>query len=142
MHKFKSEINEIEGVYQIKIDVPFAVKYVCVYLFKVRDKLVLIDSGLNMGNWRKKFFESLRELKIDINDIDYCFISHIHIDHIGLANILKEQNPNLKIIMHDIYYELLKWETNKANLVDMKQGAAEIAEQMVKYGFSKEKGRE
>lgn len=141
MQKFKSEINEIEGVYQIKIGVPFAVKYVCVYLFKVGDKLVLIDSGLNMGNWRKKFFESLKELKIDINDIDYCFISHIHIDHIGLAKILKEQNPNLKIIMHDISYELLKWETNKANLVDLKQKAAAIAEQMLKYGISKEQGK-
>ena len=141
MHKFKSTINEIEGIYQIKIDVPFAVKYVCVYLFKVRDKLILIDSGLNLGNWRKKFFEALEELQIDIQDIDYCFITHIHIDHIGLAKHLKEVNPNLKIIMHDITYELLKWETNQANLEDLKNQAEEIAEQMVMYGISEEQGK-
>lgn len=141
MHKFKSEINEFEGVYQIKIDVPFAVKYVCVYLFKLGDKLVLIDSGLNLGNWQKKFLESLEELKIDSREIDYCFITHIHIDHIGLAKKLKELNPSMKILMHDITYELLKWETNRANLEDLKNQASKIAEQMVKYGISKEQGK-
>jgi glyoxylase-like metal-dependent hydrolase (beta-lactamase superfamily II) len=141
LRKFKSEINKIEGVYQIRIAVPFAVNYVCVYLFKVGDKLILIDSGLNLGNWRKKFYESLKELRIDIGDIDYCFITHIHIDHIGLAKKLKEKNPNLKIIMHDITYELLKWETNTTSLVDMKQKASEIADKMVKYGISKEQGK-
>jgi len=141
MQKFKSAINQIEGIYQIKIDVPFAVKYVCVYLFNVGNKLVLIDSGLNLGNWRKKFFESLEELKIDIGEIDYCFITHIHIDHIGLVKKLKEANPNLKILMHEITYELLKWETNRANLADLKKKATEIATQMIKYGISEEQSR-
>jgi glyoxylase-like metal-dependent hydrolase (beta-lactamase superfamily II) len=141
LHKFKSEINEFDGVYQIKIDVPFAVKYVCVYIFKLEDKLVLIDSGLNLGNWQKKFLESLEELKIDVREIDYCFITHIHIDHIGLAKKLKELNPNMKILMHDITYELLKWETNRANLEDLKKEASKVAEQMIKYGISKEQGK-
>ncbi|TFF88224.1 MAG: MBL fold metallo-hydrolase, partial [Promethearchaeota archaeon] len=105
MRKFESEINKIEDVYQIKIEVPFAVKYVCVYLIKVRDKLVLIDSGLNLVNWRKKFFQSLEDIHVDIQDIDYCFITHIHIDHIGLVKKLKQANPKLKILMHNITYE-------------------------------------
>jgi glyoxylase-like metal-dependent hydrolase (beta-lactamase superfamily II) len=141
LHKFNSEINEIEGIYQIKIDVPFAVKYVCVYLFRIEDKLILIDSGLNLGNWRKKFFESLEDLKINIRDIDYCFITHIHIDHIGLTKKLKEVNPNLKILMHDITYELLKWESNRANLKELKEKASLIAKQMIKYGISEEQGK-
>jgi len=141
LHKFKSKINDIDGIYQIKIDVPFAVKYVCVYLFKVRDKLILIDSGLNLGNWRKRLFDSLEELQIKIQDIDYCFITHIHIDHIGLVKNLKEANPNLKVLMHDITYQLLKWETNQANLEDLKKQAKEIAEKMVMYGISEEQGK-
>jgi len=141
LNKYNSEITEIDGVYQIKIDVPFAVKYVCVYLFKLGDKLVLIDSGLNLGNWRKKFFEALEELEIKVTEIDYCIITHIHIDHIGLVKKLKEANPNLKIVMHDITNELLKWETNRANLADLKKQAKEIAEHMVKYGISKEQSK-
>lgn len=140
VHRFKSKISEIEGIYQIKTEVPFAVKYVCVYLFKIADKLVLIDSGLNLGNWRKRFFESLDKLKIDIRDIDYCFITHIHIDHIGLVKKLKEANPNLKIVMHEITNELLRWETDQANLADLKQQAKQIAERMIKYGIAEEQG--
>jgi glyoxylase-like metal-dependent hydrolase (beta-lactamase superfamily II) len=94
-----------------------------------------------LGNWQKKFLESLEELKIDVREIDYCFITHIHIDHIGLAKKLKELNPNMKILMHDITYELLKWETNRANLEDLKKEASKVAEQMIKYGISKEQGK-
>ncbi len=141
MRKFKSEINEIEGIYQIKIDVPFAVKYVCVYLFYIDDNLILIDSGVNLGNWSKKFYEALNELKITVSDIDYCFITHIHIDHIGLVKKLKQKNPRLKVLMHDITYELLKWETNSSNLSDLKNRAAKIASQMVKYGITEEQGK-
>ena len=50
MAGFKSEIDQIEDVYRIKIDVPFAVKYVCLYLFRIDDKTVLIDAGLNIDN--------------------------------------------------------------------------------------------
>ena len=81
MSKFKSEVTEIEDVYRIKIDVPFAVKYVCVYLFEIDDKKVLIDAGLNMGKWDKIFYSLLDDIGLSISDIDYCFITHRHIDH-------------------------------------------------------------
>ena len=84
MYDFKSEINKIEDVVQIKIDVPFAVKYVCLYLIEVNGNKVLIDAGLNMGNWKRKFFSALHDIELSINNINYCIISHIHIDHIGL----------------------------------------------------------
>jgi glyoxylase-like metal-dependent hydrolase (beta-lactamase superfamily II) len=141
LRKFQSEINEIQGIYQIKIEVPFAVRYVCVYLFYIDDKLILIDSGANLGNWNKKFYDALKELNLTVKDIDYCFITHIHIDHIGLIKRLKQKNPNLKILMHDITHELLKWETNQTNLEDLKNHATKIANQMLKYGISQEQGK-
>jgi len=136
----KFEVNEIEEVYQIKIDVPFAVKYVCLYLFKLNGKNILIDSGLNIGNWKKKLFSAFEYLNISIQDIDYCIISHIHTDHIGLVKILKQKNPELKILMHDITHELLKWETNDENLNDLEQKAKIAANQLIRYGISEDKG--
>ncbi|MFW9828011.1 MAG: MBL fold metallo-hydrolase [Candidatus Thorarchaeota archaeon] len=141
MSNSKFEVNEIEGIYQIKINVPFAVKYVCLYLFKLNGKNVLIDSGLNMGNWRKKLFSAFNYLNITIKDIDYCIISHIHTDHMGLVKILKEMNPSLKILMHDITHELLKWETNSNNLKELEQEATSVANNLIKYGISEEQGR-
>ncbi|MFX0035526.1 MAG: MBL fold metallo-hydrolase [Candidatus Hermodarchaeota archaeon] len=137
---FKFEVKEIEGIYQIKIDVPFAVKYVCLYLFKLNGKNILIDSGLNMGNWKKMLFLAFEEVNISIKDIDYCFITHIHTDHIGLIRLLKQKNPKLKILMHDITHELLKWETNQNSLKELEQEARKIAKQLMKYGISEEQG--
>jgi len=137
---YKSEINEIEGIYQIKIDVPFAVKFVCLYLFKLKGKNILIDSGLNMGNWKKKLFSAFEELNTSIQDIDYCIITHLHTDHIGLIRLLKQKNPNLQILMHDITHELLKWETSDDNLKELEQEARGIADQLIKYGISEEQG--
>jgi glyoxylase-like metal-dependent hydrolase (beta-lactamase superfamily II) len=136
----KISINEIKGIYQIKIDVPFAVKFVSLYFFQVNGKKILIDSGLNMGNWNKKLFSAFEELSISVQDIDYCIISHMHTDHIGLVRLLKQKNPNLKIVMHDITHELLKWETNDDNLSELKQEARVMANQLIKYGITEDQG--
>jgi len=138
LYKFKSETNEIEGVYQIKIDTPFPVKFVSLYLFKIDDTIVLFDSGLDMGRWGKIFFSCLRNLNISINDIDYCIVSHMHIDHIGLLKKLKQKNPDLKILMHDITHEIVKWEKNDANLTELEQEAKKIAKDLIKFGISNE----
>ena len=126
---------------QIKIDVPYNVKYVCLYLFELNGKKILIDSGLNIGNWDQSFFSSLDQLGISISEIDYCIITHIHTDHIGLIKKLKEKNSNLKILMHDITYHLLKWEKDKANEGEYKKEAQNVADLMVKYGIPKEQGK-
>lgn len=141
MYDFKSEINKIEDVVQIKIDVPFAVKYVCLYLIEVNGNKVLIDAGLNMGNWKRKFFSALHDIELSINDIDYCIISHIHIDHIGLLRTLKHKNPEMKIIMNDITHKILEWETNEKNVDEMKKEAKKVAALMVKYGFTEKEAQ-
>ena len=94
-----------------------------------------------MGNWKKIFFTALKEINLSINEIDYCIISHIHLDHISLVHVLKQKNPNLKILMHDITHELLRWETNDDNLKDLEQEARKTANQLVRYGISEEQGK-
>ena len=133
--KFNSEVNKIEDVHQIKIDVPWSVRNVSLYVFKVKEKLILFDSGLNMGNWSKLFFSALKDINLTIKDIDYCFISHNHSDHVGLARILKQKNPDLKILMHDITAKTLEWETKEVNLDEVEHEASKIANQMIKYGL-------
>ena len=135
---FNSEINKIEDVHQIKIDVPWSVKNVSVYLFDHKGSKILFDSGFKMENWSKLFFSALNNINISIKDIDYCFISHNHTDHVGLAPTLKLKNPNLKILMHDITNETLKWETEKENLKEFDKEARKVAYQMIQYGFNED----
>ncbi|MFX1529293.1 MAG: MBL fold metallo-hydrolase [Promethearchaeota archaeon] len=138
MYEYKSEINKIKDVFQIKIDVPFAVKFVCLYLFEIEDQLILIDAGLNIGNWSKKLLSALNEIGFSIHDIDYCIITHIHLDHIGLARTLKRKNEKLKIVMNDITHQILEWETNDDNIGEMTYQAENIAKLMIKYGITDE----
>ena len=68
--KLKSEVNEIEGVLQFKIDIPFDVKFVCLYLFEADGKKILIDAGLYFRDWIKLFTEGLTEKNQSLKDID------------------------------------------------------------------------
>ncbi len=133
---FNSEINKIEDVHQIKIDVPWSVKNVSVYLFDHNGSKILFDSGFKMANWSKLFFSALSNIGISVQDINYCFISHNHTDHVGLAPTLKKKNPNLKILMHDITNETLKWQTDDEKLYEIEKEARKIADQMIQYGFN------
>ena len=141
MVNLKSEVNKIEGLYQIKIDVPFLVKFLCLYLFKVADKNVLIDAGLNLGTWKKSLLAAFNKIDLSLHDIDYCIISHIHIDHISMVKILKQENPEIKILMHDITHDLLKWETTDTNLKEYEQEAKNLAKKLIKHGISEEQGK-
>ena len=135
MQKFNAKISKIEDVYKIKIDVPFAVRNVSVYLFEIDGQKILIDAGLNMGNWSKIFYSMLDELKISILDIDYCFITHRHIDHVGLIKSFKRKNPNIQIIMHDFAEQNLKWESDANNYETIDNIARESAQLLIKYGM-------
>ncbi len=139
---FKSEVNKIENIYQIKIDVPFQVKFVSLYLFKAGNQHVLFDSGLNMGNWDKKFFAALNQIGVEPSDISYCFISHSHLDHTGLAKKLKRKNPELTVVMHEIANELLKYQTDKNNFAEIDKTAELFAEKIVEFGVDADQGKQ
>ncbi|TXT56145.1 MAG: Hydroxyacylglutathione hydrolase [Promethearchaeota archaeon] len=137
MLKDGSEVKRIEGVYRIKIPVPFAVKFVCVYLLPIKQGYILIDAGLNMGDWVKKFLSSLKQINVNLRDIKYCIVTHEHLDHIGLLENLKELNPSIKIVMHHFTNEILKWECDPENLEEIKQASEDLAKMMISYGIEK-----
>ena len=136
LSSYESELNEYDGVHQIKIDVPFGVRFVSLYIFKIGEKNVLIDAGFNQKSWMKIFFKRLEELNMTLNDIDTCIITHSHIDHIGLSGILRKKNPKAEILMHDITQNILEWETDKKNLKEIEQEAEKTAFQLKRYGLS------
>jgi len=133
--KIKPEVSEIDGVFRIKIDIPFDVKFVCSYLFNLDDKNILIDAGLNFIDWKRKFLNILSGLNIRIEEIDYCFVTHEHLDHSGLLKFLKRKNPDLKIVMHNYANECLKIAVQQDNFPIIEKNAEEIAKTFIKYGM-------
>jgi len=139
--KFKSEFNEIDGVYQFKIDTLFDVGSVAIYLMQIDGKNIFYDAGLNMRNWEKLFFSALQDINISIKDIDYCIISHHHLDHIGLIKKFKRMNPNIQIVMGEFTHSTFKWETDRVNSEELENEAKKIAKEMIKFGISEAQGK-
>jgi glyoxylase-like metal-dependent hydrolase (beta-lactamase superfamily II) len=138
LSKFKSATEEIDGVFRIKVDVPFQVKFVCSYLFELAGQHILIDAGFNSPSWKKKFIQEIKNIGLNIEDINICIITHNHLDHIGLIKDFKHKNPDMKIVMHNITNKILKWETDKSNKEDIEREAIRISIEMKNYGLSEE----
>jgi glyoxylase-like metal-dependent hydrolase (beta-lactamase superfamily II) len=87
-------------LYQITLPLPFELEQVNVHVSRLDEGWMLHDSGF--GNTRS--FElleaSLRELGIDWPQIRMLLLTHLHPDHVGLAErIVELAHP--KIVMHE-----------------------------------------
>jgi glyoxylase-like metal-dependent hydrolase (beta-lactamase superfamily II) len=75
------------GVHRIAIPTPFAVGRVNLYLID-DEPLTLVDAGPNSGSSLEELQRRLRELGRSIEEIERVVITHQHIDHIGLVQIV------------------------------------------------------
>ena len=141
MSHFKSELDIIEGVYRFKIEFQHNLRFVCIYLFKLGDKNILFDAGLNFKNWSRAFFSLLDNAGISMSDIDYCIISHHHLDHIGLLKKFKQKNPHIQILMHEITNNILQRECDLKNYRELNTEAEQIIKRMIKFGLSEVIGK-
>jgi glyoxylase-like metal-dependent hydrolase (beta-lactamase superfamily II) len=55
----------------------------------------------------KKYLDGLGELHIDPSEIKYLFLTHHHDDHAGFAAALIEDNPGVRLIVHENGLEYL-----------------------------------
>jgi len=142
-YKINSSVSEIDGVYRFQIDFPSSIglKFVCMYLFKIDNTHILIDAGMNFPDWKKKFFSDLQKINLTIQDIDYLIVTHSHPDHVGLVKTLKEDNPNIQILMHEITHDVIKWMTDPKNEDEIKNSADEVTSRTMKYGITEEKAK-
>ncbi|HEX4719004.1 MAG TPA: MBL fold metallo-hydrolase [Thermoleophilaceae bacterium] len=75
------------GIHRLSIPTPFAVGRVNTYLIE-DDPLTLVDSGPNSGRALDELQQRLGELGHSIDAIGLIVVTHQHIDHIGLVQIV------------------------------------------------------
>jgi glyoxylase-like metal-dependent hydrolase (beta-lactamase superfamily II) len=75
------------GIHRLAIPTPFAVGRVNVYLIE-DDPLTLVDAGPNSGRALDELQTKLRERGHSIDDIELILLTHQHIDHLGLVEIV------------------------------------------------------
>jgi glyoxylase-like metal-dependent hydrolase (beta-lactamase superfamily II) len=61
-------------------------------------RAAFVDVGTNLSVPR--LLDSLQQQKIDVADVDYLFLTHVHLDHAGGAGELLTHLPNAKAVVH------------------------------------------
>src|ERR671936_199789 len=76
-----------EGIHCMPIPTPFLVGRVNTYLIE-DDPLTLVDSGPNSGKALDELQHQLAERRHSIDDIELIVLTHQHMDHLGLVEII------------------------------------------------------
>jgi glyoxylase-like metal-dependent hydrolase (beta-lactamase superfamily II) len=81
----------LAGIHRLRIPTPFAVGRVNCYL--IEDKpLTLIDTGPNSGKALDELQSQLADRGHSIDDLELVILTHQHIDHLGLVEIIVEHS--------------------------------------------------
>lgn len=75
------------GIHRLRIPTPFQVGRVNTYLIEDRP-LTLVDSGPNSGKALDELQHQLAEHDRALEDIELIIVTHQHIDHLGLVDIV------------------------------------------------------
>ena len=81
----------LAGIHRLRIPTPFAVGRVNCYLLE-DEPLTLIDTGPNSGKALDELQGQLAQRGHSIDDLDLVIITHQHIDHLGLVEIIVEHS--------------------------------------------------
>jgi glyoxylase-like metal-dependent hydrolase (beta-lactamase superfamily II) len=79
------------GIHRLQIPTPFAVGRVNCYLIEDRP-LTLVDTGPNSGKSLDELQHQLEGLGHAIEDLELVVITHQHIDHLGLVEIVASRS--------------------------------------------------
>ena len=79
------------GIQTLRIPTPFAVGRVNCYLIE-DEPLTLVDSGPNSGKALDELESQLTALGHSIEEIELIVITHQHIDHLGLVDIIARRS--------------------------------------------------
>jgi glyoxylase-like metal-dependent hydrolase (beta-lactamase superfamily II) len=81
----------LAGIHCLRIPTPFAVGLVNCYLLE-DEPLTLIDTGPNSGKALDELQSQLGARGHSIDDLDLVIVTHQHIDHLGLVEIVAEHS--------------------------------------------------
>jgi glyoxylase-like metal-dependent hydrolase (beta-lactamase superfamily II) len=79
------------GIHRLRIPTPFAVGRVNCYLIE-DEPLTLVDTGPNSGKSLDELEHQMSELGHSLQDIELVILTHQHIDHLGLVEIIASRS--------------------------------------------------
>jgi glyoxylase-like metal-dependent hydrolase (beta-lactamase superfamily II) len=86
-----------KNIFMVELETGGFKNLICSYVIKGK-KPFLIESGPT--NSIPNLLSGLKELDVRFENVEYVFVTHIHLDHGGGAGTLLKFLPNAKIIVH------------------------------------------
>jgi glyoxylase-like metal-dependent hydrolase (beta-lactamase superfamily II) len=117
-----------EGIHRLRIPTPFAVGRVNCYLIEDAP-LTLVDTGPNSGKALDELEHQLADLGHEIADLELVIITHQHIDHLGLIEVI-ESRSGAEVAAIDAAVDHLAGYQERADADDEFAGAL-----MLRYGI-------
>jgi len=89
-------VQELESnLYRLEIPLPKnPLRSVNCYLIRGSDRYLLIDTGMNRQRCLEEMKKDLEQLAVDLKITDF-FITHLHVDHMGLVSTLASVNSRI-----------------------------------------------
>ncbi|MGH3085913.1 MAG: MBL fold metallo-hydrolase [Rubrobacteraceae bacterium] len=104
-----------EDVYQLKLPVPFPLKFVASYLVPGDGGWTVIDPGFDYPEARDVWELRAPEVGLDLDSgIEQIIVTHLHPDHIGLAKWLHERSEApVYMLEKEIENAKFLWDPNR-----------------------------
>ncbi|MGH2907057.1 MAG: MBL fold metallo-hydrolase [Solirubrobacterales bacterium] len=122
---------ESENIFMFEIPTPFAVGPVNCYLIE-DDPLTIFDPGPNSGEAIEALVVNLREHGHELADIERIVVTHQHIDHLGLVEVVQHAS-GAEVVCLDRCKPWMESFDEQASLTD--RWASEM---LVKHGVGEE----
>jgi glyoxylase-like metal-dependent hydrolase (beta-lactamase superfamily II) len=89
-----------EGIWQVKLPVPFPLRFVSVYLGEGNDGWSIVDAGYDYPPARAAWESGAAAAGCDLGrDVDRIVVTHFHPDHLGAACWLEERTRSPVYLM-------------------------------------------
>ena len=92
----KSFLQEIDGIYRLKV--PFEDLYTSVFLVVTPQRLILVDCATTADDVEFCIIPALKEMGIELCDIDTIVLTHRHGDHAGGIDCILHHTPDIDVV--------------------------------------------
>ncbi len=122
-------IEVFPSIFWLRLELPFALNHINVYLIREQNGYLLIDTGFNNADTQEIWEKVLTKLEAPLNRL---FITHFHPDHLGLAHWLQSKTNA------DLFMSLGEFLTAHALFnATSSHAPADILAQLIAHGLTK-----
>ena len=89
-----------DGLWQISLPFQDEEEIIGSYLLAGNNELALVDPG--PGSTLETLFEGIREAGFDAQELTHVLLTHVHLDHAGVAGSLARRVPTAQILVHQL----------------------------------------